>query len=69
MKKYFYNNKGFAITGIIYGLMIIFVFILSSFLAAVVGKNKRSEELLKSVHKDIEVDVINVYSSRTKKEC
>ncbi len=47
------NNKGFAITGILYGLMILFVIVITSFLAVVVGKSKRDNEVLNNVKESL----------------
>ena len=49
------NNKGFAITGILYGLMLIFILALTSFLSILVGKNKRIDELEKSAYENLEL--------------
>ncbi len=49
------NNKGFAITGILYGLMLIFILALTSFLSILVGKNRRIDELEKSVYENLEL--------------
>ena len=56
------NNKGFAITGILYGLMILFVIVITSFLAVVVGKSKRDSEVLNEVKSDLSLgssEVVN----------
>lgn len=50
------NNKGFAITGILYGLMLIFVLALTSFLSILVGKNRRIDSLIDNVYSNINYD-------------
>ena len=50
------NNKGFAITGILYGLMILFVIVITSFLAVVVGKSKRDNEVLNNVKESLSLN-------------
>ena len=54
------NNKGFAITSIIYGLMLLFVVIIASFLSILVGRNRRMDELVKGVHESVEYEIIEV---------
>lgn len=58
MKKL--NNKGFAITAIIYSIMLLFVLILSSFLQILIGRNKRTDALLTSTYDNISYDLIVV---------
>lgn len=48
------NNKGFAITGIIYGLMLLFILVLTSFLSILIGRNKRIDALIESTYDSIE---------------
>ena len=52
------NNKGFAITGILYGLMLVFILALTSFLSILVGKNKRMDALTASVYESITLNSI-----------
>ena len=54
------NNKGFAITSIIYGLMLLFIVIISSFLSILVGRNRRVDELVDGVYETVEYETINV---------
>lgn len=54
------NNKGFAITSIIYGLMILFVMVVASFLSVLVGRNRRMDDLLEGVRETLDYPVINV---------
>lgn len=54
------NNKGFAITAIIYGIMLLFVLILASFLSVLIGRNKRSDALLDSTYQNIKYDIYNI---------
>ena len=54
------NNKGFAITGILYGLMLIFILVLTSFLSILVGKNRRIDELEKSVYESVKLSHITI---------
>jgi len=64
MKKL--NNKGFAITGIIYGLMLLFVLIISSFLSILIGRNRRMDELVLGIYETLEYPSFNVvYDSNT----
>lgn len=52
------NNKGFAITGILYGLMLIFILALTSFLSILVGKNRRIDALIDNVYENIALNSI-----------
>ena len=54
------NNKGFAITSIIYGLMLLFVLVITSFLSILVGRNRRIDELVNSIYEDISYKAIEV---------
>ena len=54
------NNKGFAITAIIYGIMLLFVLILASFLSVLIGRNKRSDALLDSTYQNIKYDIYDI---------
>ena len=54
------NNKGFAITSIIYGLMILFVMVVSSFLSILVGRMNRMDELLEGVYETVGYEGIRV---------
>lgn len=54
------NNKGFAITGILYGLMLIFILALTSFLSILVGKNRRIDALTDSVYEKIKYETISI---------
>lgn len=59
MKKL--NNKGFAITAIIYSIMLLFVLILASFLSILIGRNKRTDTLINSIYNDVVYEDINVF--------
>ena len=54
------NNKGFAITSIIYGLMLLFVMIVASFISVLVGRNRRMDDLLDSVRESVSYSVVNI---------
>lgn len=54
------NNKGFAITGIIYGLMLLFIVVVTSFLSILIGRNKRIDALLEGAYSSVEDDYIVV---------
>ena len=54
------NNKGFAITGILYGLMLIFILALTSFLSILVGKNRRIDELEKNVYESVGLSHVTI---------
>ena len=51
------NNKGFAITSIIYGLMLLFVMVVASFLSVLVGRNRRMDDLLDGVRDTLDYPV------------
>lgn len=57
------NNKGFAITSIIYSLMLLFILVISSFLSILVGRNRRMDELVESVYETVRYEQIFVPSS------
>lgn len=54
------NNRGFAITGIIYGLMLLFILVLTSFMSVLIGRNKRIDALIADAYGDIEYATIYV---------
>lgn len=54
------NNKGFAITSIIYGLMLLFIVIVTSFLSILVGRNRRMDKLVEGVYDSLEYKQITV---------
>lgn len=54
------NNKGFAITGIIYGLMLLFIVLVTSFLTILIGRNKRIDALLEGAYSSVEYKNIKV---------
>lgn len=62
------NNKGFAITSIIYGLMLMFVVIITSFLSILIGKNRRVDELIEGVYESVLYDEIIVKYDDTDKK-
>lgn len=62
------NNKGFAITSIIYGLMLMFVVIITSFLSILIGKNRRVDELIEGVYESVLYDEIIVKYADTDKK-
>lgn len=43
------NNRGFAIIGILYGLLILFVFTISSLLTVMVSKKNRVDKLIEEI--------------------
>lgn len=57
------NNKGFAITSIIYGLMLLFIVIITSFLSILIGKNRRMDKLVEGVYESLEYEQITVKST------
>ena len=61
------NNKGFAITGIIYGLMLLFIVIVTSFLSILIGRNKRIDALLEGAYSSVEYDLIEIDYNDTDK--
>lgn len=54
------NNKGFAITSIIYGLMLLFVLVITSFISILVGRNRRMDALIEGVHESVKYEEIKV---------
>ena len=64
------NNKGFAITSIIYGLMLLFVLAVTSFLSILIGRNRRMDALVEGVYDTVSYEEINVdigmFSEETK---
>lgn len=54
------NNKGFAITSIIYGLMLLFVVIITSFLSILVGRNRRMDEVVEGVYESLKYEEITI---------
>lgn len=48
------NNKGFAVTGIIYGIMLLFVLVVTSFLTIIVGRNRRVDTLVGGVYDKVD---------------
>jgi len=54
------NNKGFAITGIIYGIMLLFILVLTTFLSVLIGNNRRIDALVEGVYETLEYPEIEV---------
>lgn len=52
------NNKGFAITGILYTLLILFLLLVGSFLGALRFKNNFLQKSIESLEDDFVVDAI-----------
>lgn len=46
------NNKGFAITTVLYGLLILFVFLLASYFTVLTAKKNRLDRLTKGIEED-----------------
>lgn len=46
------NNKGFAITAVLYGLLILFVILVSSYLVVLSAKKDRVEEITKDIEQE-----------------
>ena len=46
------NNKGFAITAVLYGLLILFVVIVSSYLVVLSAKKDRVEKITNEIEKE-----------------
>lgn len=63
MKKM--NNKGFAITSIIYGLMLLFILAVTSLLSILVGRNRRMDELVEGVYDSLKYPEFNITYSET----
>ena len=57
------NNKGFAITGIIYGLMLIFILTITSFLSILIGRNRRIDSLVETIYENLKYSAIPVSKS------
>ena len=52
------NNNGFAITSLLYGILILFVFLVSSYLLALSAKKNRIDNLINDIEKDIEEEYV-----------
>ena len=46
------NNKGFAITAVLYGLLILFIILVSSYLLVLSAKKDRVDTLVKDIEKN-----------------
>ncbi len=46
------NNKGFAITTVLYGILILFVFLLASYFTVLTAKKNRLDWLTKEIEED-----------------
>lgn len=46
------NNKGFAITAVLYGLLILFVVLVSSYLVVLSAKKDRVEKITNEIEKE-----------------
>lgn len=46
------NNKGFAITSVLYGLLILFVVMMSSYLTVLSAKKNRIDTITKEIEDD-----------------
>lgn len=45
------NNKGFAITAVLYGLLILFVFLVGSYLTVLTAKKNRVDKITEEIEK------------------
>lgn len=53
------NNKGFAITVVLYGLLILFVALTSSYLLVLSARKNRIDNLVSDIEKEYNKDIIN----------
>ena len=53
------NNKGFAVTAVLYGLLILFVILVSSYLTVLSVRKNRVDNLIKDMEKDYYTDLEN----------
>jgi uncharacterized protein YpmB len=66
------NNKGFAITGILYGLMVLFMMLMLSFLSVLTAKKNKLEAISNSIDdsitmsEDIDVAASSLTTYKTK---
>lgn len=51
------NNKGFAITSVLYGLLILFGFLLSSYLLILSSKKDRIDTITEQIEKEYRGEV------------
>ena len=54
------NNKGFAITGIVYGILVLFILVIASFLTILVGRSRRMDELFEGVRNNLYYDTVDI---------
>ena len=54
------NNKGFAITAVLYGLLILFVILVSSYLLVLSAKKDRVDNLVNEIEKDYSMETIKM---------
>jgi len=54
------NNKGFAITGMIYGIMILFLLIISSFMSVLVGRIMRTDALVDEIYETLKYKEVTI---------
>ena len=54
------NNKGFAITAVLYGLLILFVLIIGSYLIVLSVKKDRVEDITEEIEKEYRESLIVV---------
>lgn len=60
------NNKGFAITAVLYGLLILFVILVSSYLTVLAAKKNRLDEITSEIEKKVVAsDYINNLFNKT----
>ena len=52
------NNKGFAITAVLYGLLILFVILIGSYLTLLGTKKSRLDIITSDIEKDYEFNII-----------
>lgn len=54
------NNKGFAITAVLYGLLILFVILVSSYLVVLSAKKDRVENIVNDIEGDYNISINQV---------
>ena len=57
------NNKGFAITAVLYGLLILFVFLVGSYLLVLSAKKDRVEDVVNDIEEEYRTYLENKVNS------
>ena len=62
------NNKGFAITGILYGLLILFALLVGSYLTILTARKNRLDGIVENIENEYNGNTTDTYTLTFKKD-